>query len=586
MLVHTPLLGVPIPGNLYLAVPDDRGASVPDAENQFNSLLAIYIVAKEPGTGVILKAPGEVHPDPVTGQLTTTFDELPQAPFTSFTLSFREGQTAPLSTPPSCGVFTALEQFTPWSEPETIIDGSSSFDVTSGVGGGACPSGGVPPFKPQVVAGTLDPTAGAYSPFYTRITRSDGEQEITGFSTLLSPGLLGNLTGIPFCSDAAIEAARTRSGTQETQEPSCPAASKLGHTLVGAGVGGTLVYAPGSVYLAGPYHGSALSVVAITSATVGPFDLGTVVVRFALRIDPHTSQADIDAKGSDPIPHIIDGIPAHVRDIRVYIDRPAFTLNPTNCNPMALAMTVTGSGANFASSSDDVPVNVTDPFQVANCSALGFKPQLKASTSGHTSRVTGASLTVKLTYPTGPQANIHSVKVDLPKQLPARLTTLQKACPDYVFNNNPAGCPPASVVGSAHATTPILPVALNGPAYFVSHGGAAFPELVIVLQGYGITVYLQGATFISKAGITSSTFKSIPDVPVGSFELTLPQGHYSALAANGNLCNTTLRMPTAYTAQNGVSIHTTTPINVTGCAKHKKAKKTSHHKKSKQKKKK
>jgi hypothetical protein len=181
-------------------------------------------------------------------------------------------------------------------------------------------------------------------------------------------------------------------------------------------------------------------------------------------------------------------------------------------------------------------------------------------------------LDAKLSYPKTPQgtqANIARVKVSLPKQLPSRLTTLQKACTAATFDANPANCPSPSRIGTATATTPVLPVPLSGPVYFVSHGGEAFPDLVIVLQGYGVTVDLTGTTFISKAGITSTTFKTVPDVPVGTFELKLPQGKYSALAANGNLCNTKLKMPTAFIAQDGTEIHQSTPIGVTGCAKHK-----------------
>ncbi|HWX88295.1 MAG TPA: hypothetical protein VNX67_08975, partial [Solirubrobacteraceae bacterium] len=301
-------------------------------------------------------------------------------------------------------------------------------------------------------------------------------------------------------------------------------------------------------------------------------DLGTVVIRFALRINPLTAQVEVDSSGSDAIPHIIRGIVVHVRDIRVYMDRPKFIVNPTSCNTMMIANTITGAGADFTNPADAYPVTVTSPFQAADCSNLAFKPVFNVSTSGKTSRSSGASLNVKLAYPSAPfgtQANIRSVKVDLPKQLPSRLTTLQKACPDSVFNADPAACSVASRVGRATAITPILPVPLEGPAYFVSHGGAKFPELIVVLQGYGFTIDLHGETFISKAGITSSTFRTVPDQPVTSFQLTLPQGKYSALAANGNLCNTKLTMPTAFTAQNGTVIHQTTKITVTRCAKHK-----------------
>jgi hypothetical protein len=568
VVIESPAVKELVTGSVFLAQPAPRGEA---GSNPFNSLLAIYIVARIPDRGIVVKAAGEVTADLSTGRLVTTFDDLPPLPFNLLTFDFSQGATSPLVTPPGCGQYAVRALLTPWSAPsEELAPEIPPFPITQGFDGGACPAGGVPPFDPQVLAGTQDNKAGSYSPLYIRVIRGDGEQEVTRFSSRPPAGLTANLSGVPFCSDASIALAKTKSGAAEEAEPSCPAASQIGHTLVGAGVGSLLSYAPGKVYMAGPYNGAPFSIVAITSAKVGPFDLGTVVVREALQIDPNTAVVTVDASASDPIPHIIEGIVIHVRDIRVYVDRPDFTLNPTSCERMTFAATVNGSGASFTSSADDVPVTVNDPFQAADCQSLGFKPGFKVSTSGRTSRKRGASLSVKLTYPKAPQgsqANIRSVKVDLPKQLPSRLTTLQKACPDHTFNANPAACPAASRVGQARAVTPILPVALVGPAYFVSHGGAKFPELIIVLQGYGLTIDLHGETFISKAGITSSTFHTVPDQPVTSFEMTLPQGPNSALAANGNLCRSKLAMPTAFTAQNGLVIHQSTKIAVTGCPK-------------------
>jgi hypothetical protein len=571
--IETPVLAEKILGAVYVATPYDNVPEFGSPEHPGGSLLALYIVAKVPDRGILIKVAGRVELDPVTGQLVTTFDNTPQQPFNRFTLKFRPGATAPLVSPAACGSYAAQGLLTPWSAPaEPRLVSSTPFAVSLDVHEGPCPPGGVPPFKPQVISGTQNNNSSSYSPFYLRIIREDGEQELTKFTTVLPPGLTGNLSGIPFCPEAQIEAARHATGLQEINNPSCPPASEIGHTFVGAGVGSVLAQTPGKVYLAGPYHGSALSVVSVTSAKVGPFDLGTVVIRFALRINPITAQVEIDSKGSDPIPHIIDGIVVHVREIRVYVDRSKFIINPTNCNPMNITDAITGTGADYTNPADQDTVNVNTPFQAADCSSLGFKPRFKVSTAGRTSRSKGASLSVKLTYPNAPQgtqANIAKVKVDLPKQLPSRLTTLQKACPDTVFDANPAACPPASRVGQASANTPILPVPIAGPAYFVSHGGAKFPELIIVLQGYGVTIDLHGETFINKAGITSSTFRTVPDEPIGSFELTLPQGPGSALAANGNLCASKLRMPTTFTAQNGQVIHQSTPITATGCGKQK-----------------
>jgi hypothetical protein len=569
--IETPVLAERIEGSVYIAEPYNNLPEFGTPEHPNGSLLALYVVAKAPDRGIVVKSAGKVEPDPVTGQLTSTFHNLPQQPFSKVTLKLKQGTTSPLVSPPACGTYTAQAELTPYSAPSEPRSLTNTLQIENGIGGGPCPAGGIPSFKPQVVSGTQNNNAGNYTPFYLRIVRADGEQELTKFTTVLPPGLTANLTGIPFCSDAQIETARHATGRQELSQPACPVASEIGHTLVGAGVGSVLAWTPGKVYLAGPYHGSALSIVSVTSATVGPFDLGTVVVRFALRINPNTGQAEIDSSGSDPIPHIIDGIVVHVRDIHVYVDRSKFMLDPTSCDPMTISNTITGAGADPSNPAGQSSVLVTTPFQAADCQNLAFKPSFKVSTSGKTSRANGASLTVKLAYPKTPQgtqANIHSVKVNLPKQLPSRLTTLQKACPVSTFNANPANCPIPSRVGTAKAITPILPVPLEGPAYFVSHGGAKFPELIIVLQGYGITIDLHGETFISKKGITSSTFRSVPDEPVTTFQLTLPQGKYSALAANGNLCNTHLNMPTAFTAQNGNTIHQNTPITVNSCPKH------------------
>jgi hypothetical protein len=623
MEIETPVLNEKLLGAIYLATPYDNPFGEP--AHPGGSLLALYVVAKDFERGLIIKVAGKIELNPVTGQLVTTFDDTPQAPFSRFTLKFRPGATAPLSSPPACGFYSGQAEFTPWSAPlEPRLTSSTPFQITQGVREGPCPAGGVPPFHPQIVSGTQNNAAGSYTPFYLRIVREDGEQEITRFTTVLPPGLTGNLTGIPFCPEADIEAARHVSGTEEEANPSCPAASEVGHTLVEAGVGSVLAQTPGKIYLAGPYHGAPLSIVSITSAKVGPFDLGTVVIRFALDINHATAQVEVSANGSDPIPHIIDGIIVHVRDIHVYMSREKFILNPTSCEPLTIAETIDGAGADPANPADQQPVTATAPFEAADCANLKFEPKFEVSTAAKTSKADGASLAVRLSLPNvgghasqaSGQSDIKQVKVELPKVLPSRLTTLQKACTAAQFKANPAGCPPGSIVGHAKAITPLIPEPLEGPAYFVSNGSEAFPNLIVVLQGYGFTIDLVGDTFISKAGITSSTFKTVPDQPVGSFELTLPEGPYSALAATGNLCSQTrtvtvkkkitirthgrkktvtrkvsstvaaaLQMPTEFIAQNGAVIHQNTPIEVTGCAnkpntkvKHaKRASKSSRH---------
>ncbi len=579
--IATPALDEEGTGSVYLAQPYANPFS--EEKHPDGSLIALYVVARFPNRGVIVKVAGKVTADPLTGRLVTTFEGvplknspslpgLPPVPFTKFMFSFRQGQTSPLVTPPACGEdYTVQAELTPWSNrEETLTDTSPPFAITSGFDGGACPTGGLPPFSPQVSAGTPNNNAGSYTPLEIRITRNEGEQEITGFSSQLPPGLVANLTGVPFCSEADIALARGKTGAQEEAEPSCPAASQIGYTLAGAGAGEVLAYAHGRIYMAGPLEGAPFSIVAITSAKVGPFDLGTVVVHLPLQINPVSAAVSVPVGAADQIPHIIKGIVIHVRDIQVYIDRPNFTLNPTNCARMTLSASVIGSGISFTDPMDDDSVTVDNPFQAADCASLSFKPTFKVSMSHRANKLDGANLTAKLTYPSAPlgtQANIAKVKVELPKRLPSRLSTLQKACLETVFDTNPAGCPEGSVVGTATAVTPIIPVPLTGPAYFVSHGGAKFPELIIVLQGYGVTLDLHGETFISKQGVTTSTFATVPDAPVGSFELKLLQGPHSALAANGDLCKGKLTIPTVFTAQDGSVIRENTGIDVTGCPK-------------------
>lgn len=586
--VETPLLFTTVYGSLYVAQP---------YANPSKSLIALYVIARSRAErGVLVKLAGKVTPDPNTGRLTVTFENDPPLQFERFNFHFREGAQAPLITPATCGTYTTTAQLTPYSAPETALVDAASFQVTSGSEGSPCP-GSVPPFAPTIGAGTLTNHAGTFSPLYVELSRSDAMQYIAYYSTILPVGLTADLTGVPQCPQAGIEVARGKTGIQEEQDPSCPQGSLIGHSLVGTGVGTILDYVPGELYLSGSFRGDPLSVVSITSAVVGPFDLGTVVVRFGLHIDPYTAQVSIDPTGSEPIPTIIDGIVTHVRDIRVSIDRSNFTINPTSCQPRPISSTLTSSLGQSATTSTLLHAEA--------CNELAFKPKFVVSTSGRTSRANGASLSVKLTMPIklGTQSNIRTVKVELPKQLPSRLETLQQACTEQQFNRNPAGCPKASFIGRAVATTPILPEPLTGPMIFVSHGGEAFPSLVLALQGYGFTIDIVGSTFINeKTGITSTTFHAIPDEPVGTFQLTMPQGKYSALAATANLCDIThttktiaidkrvtikthghrktivrklkrrtrarFTMPTIFTAQNGATIKQNTPITVTGCGKH------------------
>jgi uncharacterized repeat protein (TIGR01451 family) len=562
--LESPLIPHALIGEMFLAKQYENPFGTP--EHPGGALLAAYVVVDDPITGVLIKIPGKFEADLHTGRLTAVFDENPNLPFSDLKLHFFGGPRAELATPESCGTFTVGAELTPWSAPDSGPAASPFDDFLIDE---ACPGG----FAPSFTAGSTNLQAGAYTPFVASFGRSDTDQELAGLTVKLPAGLSAIVAGVPECSEAQIEQAEAGTG-------GCPADSQVGTVKAGAGPGPNPFFATGKAYFTGPYNGGAFGLAVVVPAVAGPFDFGTVVVRQSLRIDPVTAQVtDV----SDAFPTIIDGIPLRMRRVDVELNRPGFTFNPTNCEKLGFAGTISGSplGAPRTINAHTVGYatqagatsSFTTPFQVTNCAALAFKPGFKVSTTGRTSRAKGASLHVKLTYPKTPfgsQANIRSVKVNLPKQLPSNLKTLQKACPHQTFEANPASCPLESRVGEAKATTPLLPVPLTGPAYFVSYGGAKFPELVIVLSGYGVTLDLHGETFINKQNVTSSTFHTVPDAPVGTFELTLPQGKYSALAAPTPLCGKKLVMPTLFTAQNGATIKQNTPIAISNCPKAKK----------------
>ncbi len=563
--IKTPLLPNELEGTVYLAEQE---------ANPFGSLIALYVVVEDPVSGTHVKLAGEVKPDPVTGQLVSTFKNTPELPFETFELHFFGGDRAPLATPALCGEYTTTASI----EPSTLtgpVQSSSTFEVISGPNGKPCASPLA--FAPALTAGTTSIQAGGFSPFTMTMSREDGNQNLQAIDLHMPPGLSGLLAGVELCREPLAD------------EGLCGPNSLIGETTVSVGLGGDPFSVKGGrVYITGPYEGAPFGLSIVNPAKAGPFDLekntpcDCVVVRAKIEVDPITAQLTVTSDNEGPyrIPTILDGIPLQIKHVNVTINRPGFTFNPTDCQPMNIAGTL--------HSTEGATHYLSVPFQVTNCATLAFKPGFAVSTSGKTSRRIGASLHVKLTYPKAPfgsQANIKSVKVDLPRQLPSNLKTLQQACPHQTFEANPSACSAGSRVGFAKAITPLIPVPLEGPAYFVSYGGLKFPELVIVLQGYGVTLHLHGETFINeRTGITSSTFHTVPDAPVGSFELTLPQGPSSALAANTKLCAVKggLRMPTLFTAQNGAVVKQDTPIQTTGCpkaAKKHRAKKAPHQKK-------
>jgi hypothetical protein len=535
--VETPLLeGTILKGSLFVAEP---------YTNRFGSLIALYMTIAEPKLGVIFKLAGKVEPDPKTGQLITTFDELPQQPFSHFRLHFREGGRSPLITPPSCGTYTTEAQFTPTSDPSNPFKTSSSFEVSRGPGGGPCPPPGTPPFEPGFVAGSINNAAGQFSPFYMRLTRRDGDQDMTHFSAKLPPGVLAKLAGASRCPEAQIALAKAKTGKAELTSPSCPANSQIGRTLAGAGVGAQLTYVAGKVYLAGPYHGAPLSVAAIVPAVAGPFDVGTVVVREALRVDPRTGEVLADGAASDPIPHILAGIPLAVREIEVYVDRPNFTINPTGCKPSQTTATLFGSFADVFDPADDVPVSLASPFHAADCQNLGFKPALALKLKGGTKRGAHPALTGTYT-PRAGDANLADLVLRLPHSAFLDQAHIRTICTRVQFAQK--ACPEGAVYGHATAYTPLLDEPLSGPVYLRS-SNHNLPDFVASLHGL-IDVEAVARIDSVKGGIRA-TFNEVPDAPLSKVVVQM-QGAKKGLIVNStDLCAAKHRAAAQLSGHNG-----------------------------------
>ena len=523
LTIESPLIEGQIEGSMFFATP---------RANRFGTLIALYMVAKEPDRGILVKVAGRVDSDPSTGRLVTTFDDLPQLPYSHFNVHFREGQRSPLATPAACGAYATEVDTSPWLDPSLVLHQSSPFALAAGVGGGPCPAA-LAPFAPKATGGTANANASSYSPFSLHLTRADGEQEITSYSATLPPGLLGKIAGVPFCPEAQIDAAKRQSGAESAASPACPAASLIGHTLTGYGVGQTLAYAPGTLYLAGPYHGQPLSVVAIDSAKVGPFDLGTVVIRSAIRVDRSSARVAIDSAGSDPIPHILEGFPLRLRDISIAIDRPHFMVNPTNCDPFALTSTLTGSGARFGDPADDPSASMSTPFQVSNCSGLDFAPRFVLALKGSHRRGQYPALRATVTPREG-DANIGAATVTLPPKLFLAQEHLESVCTPRQFAAH--SCPKESLYGHATAITPLLDEPLSGPVYLRSNGSErTLPDLVAAIGGRGIEIDVLGKIDSYKGGLRAR-FDQLPDAPLTKFTMSLRGGDHSLIVNATDLC--------------------------------------------------
>jgi hypothetical protein len=552
--LKTPLLEGTLGGNIYLATQES---------NPFHSLIALYLVVESPRDGILLKLPGEVRADPVTGQLTATFDNNPQLPFEDLTLKFRGGGArATLATPEICGVYKTTGSLTPWSEPQS--GPPAQIDEPGfAISGNCSSSAAARPFAPSFEAGTTGTGAGAYSPLVVKVNRNDGEQELTSLDFTLPKGLIGKLAGIPYCSDAAISSAESKTGKAEQANPSCPAASRLGSVDTSAGFGSEPFHVGGHIYLAGPYKGAPVSSVVITPALAGPFDLGNVVVRAPLYIDHET--AALTAK-SDPIPTILRGIPLKLRSVTINVDRPGFILNPTNCTPMTASASIGGGSGATASP--------TNRFQVGDCEKLKFAPKLALSLKGGTTRNGHPALTAILNQPAG-QANIGRVSVALPHSEFLAQEHIKTICTRVQFAAN--ACPKGSIYGHAEAISPLVGYKLSGPVYLRS-SDHKLPDLVVALRGpesQPIEIDLDGRIDSFHAGIRN-TFELVPDAPVSKFVLRMQGGKKGLLVNSTSLCQEAQKATVRMTGQNG-KVHNISPTLKAQCGKRggKKAKK--HH---------
>jgi hypothetical protein len=523
-----PALDHPLEGSIYLAEQE---------KNPFGSLIAFYIVLEDPQTGIVVKQAAKVTADPVTGQLSTRVAEVPQVPLADFDFSFFEGARAPLRTPANCARHTTNTEMTPWTAPEgQSAFPSDSFRVTTGPQG-TCPDGAL---APRLSAGLANPTAATYSPFSLRVSRPDGSGEIAAIGATPPSAFTAKLAGIPYCPEAQIAQAISRSGpgqgAQELASPSCPAASQVGTTTAGAGAGPTPFYTGGKVYLAGPYKGAPLSMVAIVPALAGPFDLGVIVNRIAVNVDPESA---VVSAQSDPLPRILYGIPLDIRDIRVDFNRPDFTLAGTSCDPKAVSATVQGTSGATAS--------LSDRFQLGGCGALRFKPGLSLKLSGPTKRGGHPSLRAVVSYPQGANyANTAKASVALPHSEFLEQSHIRTICTRVQFAAK--ACPKGSIYGKVRATTPLLDKPLEGPVYLRSSSNP-LPDLVFALHGQ-IDVAAVGRIDSHNGGIRTS-FESVPDVPLTKVVLEMQGGKKGLFVNSRNICKHTNRATARFTGQNG-----------------------------------
>jgi hypothetical protein len=551
-------------GNVYIG---KQESSDPASGNEYR----IFIDAASARYDIDVRLLGHVSADPVTGQLTTRVAEIPQVPFTGFTLNFVGGQQAVLSSPPTCGPNGSAAKMTPWSGNAAATP-VGSFSLHATPGGGACAATlAARPFAPSFAAGPKSTQAGAYSPLRVAITRGNGQQELKAATVTLAPGDIAKLAGTPYCPESAIAAAAQSSGAAQAANPSCPAKSEVGSATVQAGTAATPLTITGKVFLSGPYHGAPLSLAVVTPATAGPFDLGTVVVRVALQVNPETAQV---TAVSDPIPNVFGGAQLSIRSVVLELDKKEFTLNPTSCDKQANTATINGGGGDPTSQAAWSSFAASVPFQTSNCQALTFRPKLVTRFIGgkkQTKRAGHPKLRATLTAREG-DANIARATLTMPRSELIDQSHIKTICTRVQLAAHE--CPKASIYGSAKAKSPLLDEELSGPVYLVS-SDHVLPDLLADLRGQ-VNVQLHGVIKSVKHGRIRSTFSPIPDVPVSKFTLTMQGGKKGLIQNSRNLCTHRYFSKLKFLAQNGKHlVKKRLPLGVAGC---KGAKKPKHDK--------
>ncbi len=565
--IATPPLPEPISGEVFVGKQLSRN---PASGDEYR----IFIDAESSRFGLSVRLIGKVSADPITGQLTTSLSELPQVPFSSVTLRLDGGPTATLTSPATCGPHKTTATMTPWTEnPNATPQGE--FSLSSAPGKAPCAKTlAERPFAPKFQALASNSQAGAFTDVNIDINREPGNQELKGAEVKLPPGLTAKLAGVRYCPEEALAAAAANSGAAEAASSSCPPESLVGSASITSGSGPEPLHIEdGKAFLAGPYQGAPLSLAVITPATAGPFDLGTVVVRVALRLDPKTAQV---TTVTDPLPHVYGGALLDIRSVSVKINRPQFTLNPTNCSAFAFEAILHGGGANPADPASFSSVAASSPFQASGCQNLGFAPQLFLRTFGGTKRAKDPKLRAILSARPG-DANIARASVTLPKAFILDQRHIGKVCTNPQFAANE--CPADSIYGFAEATTPLLDGPLKGPVYLRPNPEHELPDLVVALHGQ-VNVELAGQTDSVNQRIRN-TFAMVPDVPVSRFVLTIRGGKKRGLLQNTrDICRHPLYSRVELDGQNGAQvINKKLRISKSSCKKNTKLGKTSKHSK-------